>query len=184
MNLIFRLIFLILRKLWKIEKRHPLESASAEFWCLPHDCDFHGHITNSRYASFCDLARIAAMFDQKALIPLVQQGCMPILTAQQLINYKEIAPFQKFTVKSLIQGWDDKFWIFRHDFYQNGHLKATVLAKGVFVRKKKIVPFQKVLEIAGYELVSPVLPADVQAWSTQIDTLYNENRRQAKSVKG
>jgi acyl-CoA thioesterase FadM len=181
MNLILRLILLVIRKLWKIEERHPLEMASAEFWCLPHDCDFHGHITNSRYGSFCDLARISAMFDQKALIPLVKQGCTPILTAQQLVNYKEIVPFQKFAVKSLVVGWDEKFWIFRHDFYQNENLKATVLAKGVFVRKKKIVPFRRVLEIAGHELISPALPADVQAWSDQVDSLYNAARRQARS---
>jgi len=175
-NLIFRLLLLILRKLWRSDQRHPLDTAEVDFWCLPHDCDFHMHITNSRYSSFCDLARIAAMFDLGVMGKLLKQGCTPILTAQQLINYREIAPFRMFKVRSTLLGWDDKFWIFRHDFYQNGALKATVLAKGVFVRKKRIQPFQKVLAIAGHALTSPVIPDYAQEWSRQSDVLFREAR--------
>lgn len=179
MNLVFRLILLVLKKLWRLDPRHPLDTAEVEFWCLPHDCDFHMHITNSRYASFCDLARISAMFDQGALGKLLQQGCTPILTAQQLVHYKEIVPFKKFKVKSTILGWDDRFWIFRHDFYQNDQLKTTVLAKGVFVRKKKVLPFAKVLAISGHELTSPVLPAFAEEWNRQSETLYQTIKRSA-----
>lgn len=172
MNLIFRLLLLILKKIGQSGQLPLLETTEAEFWCLPHDCDFHMHITNSRYASFCDLARISAMFDQGVLGKLVSQGCTPILTAQQLVNFKEIAPFRKFQVKSTLLGWDERCWIFRHDFYQKGELKATVLAKGVFVRRKKILPFGKVLEMTGKNLSSPVLPSDVQEWSRSIDLMY------------
>jgi acyl-CoA thioesterase FadM len=179
MNLIFRLLLLILKKIGQSGQLPLLETTEAEFWCLPHDCDFHMHITNSRYASFCDLARISAMFDQGVLGRLVSQGCTPVLTAQQLVNFREIAPFKKFKVKSTILGWDERSWIFRHDFYQNDALKATVLAKGVFVRRKKILPFGKVLELAGKHLTSPALPDDVQAWSRQTDQMYAAAKRSA-----
>jgi acyl-CoA thioesterase FadM len=177
MNLVFRLLWLLIRKLWRVDPRTTLETAEVEFYCLPHDCDFHMHITNSRYASFCDLARIAAMMDQGALGKLLKQGCTPVLTAQQLVNHKEILPFQKFKIKSRILGWDDRFWIFRHDFHQNGVLKATVLAKGVFVHKKKIVPFARILEIAGYQIPSPQLPDYASRWSHQTESLYQDLKR-------
>ncbi|MDQ3232081.1 MAG: thioesterase family protein, partial [Pseudobdellovibrionaceae bacterium] len=154
-----------------------LETSEVEFICLPHDCDFHGHLTNSRYASFCDLARIGAMFDQGSLTKLLREGCTPVITAQEAVHYKEIAPLQKFQVKSTILGWDERFWIFRHDFYQKGQLKASVLAKGIFVRRKKLIPFAKVLEIAGHQLTSPTLPAYAVEWNRQSDVLYQNIKR-------
>jgi hypothetical protein len=47
-----------------------------------------------------------------------------------------------------------------------------VLDKGVFVRRKKILPFGKVLEMTGKNLSSPALPSDVQEWSRSIDLMY------------
>jgi acyl-CoA thioesterase FadM len=176
MNLIFRLLFLVFRKFTRKGLLHPLDVASVRFWALPHDCDFHMHVTNSRYASFCDLARIAAMFDQGVLLNLVRRGYTPIITAQEVVNIRELSPCKRFRVDSRILGWDERTWIFEHEFYQGGILKARVLAKGMFVRGKRSVPFSEVLALAGHSIPSPALPDYASSWHLHTQRLYEEAR--------
>lgn len=172
MNLVLRLLLLILRKLWGRRTPDPLYSAEVTFWCLPHDCDFHMHMTNSRFSSFCDLARISAMFDYGVMGKLMKNGYAPIVTAQNIMHFREISMLRKFSITSRIIGWTDRFWYYQHDFYQGGVLRATVYAKGFFVCRKKVLPFQDIVGLTGKSVSSPQLAAIVQSWSDGTDTLF------------
>lgn len=174
MNLVMRLLLLILQKLWPRRRTpaHPLADSVLHFRCLPHDCDYNLHMTNSRYASFCDLGRIGAMFDAGVLVRLVRGGYSPIVTAQNTVYIREIRLGAKFSVVSRILAWDERFWYFQHDFIQDGSLKAQVFAKGFFVCRRKIVPFSEVLAFAAEVPASPRLSLSLQTWSRVNDELF------------
>jgi acyl-CoA thioesterase FadM len=177
MNLIFRLFLLILKKLYSQRTNDPLQTTQTSFLCLPHDSDFHLHMTNSRFSSFCDLARVGALFDHGVMSKLIKHGYAPIVTAQNFIHFKEIAMFKSFTVTSRIVGWDDRFWFFQHDFYQRGELKATAFAKGFFVCKRKVVPFPEIVALSGKTLPSPPLPPMVAEWKAACDSLFRSAKK-------
>lgn len=176
MNLLLRLCLILLRKIFFPLRPavHPLAPARLAFHCWPHDCDYNLHMTNSRYASFCDLARIGAMLDYGALLPLIKRGYTPIVTAQNSIHFREISLGSSFTVESSIVGWDERFWYYQHDFKQGDALKARVYAKGFFVRRKKVIPFHDVLSVSGHDLRSPPLPELVKNWGKISDQLFQD----------
>jgi hypothetical protein len=108
-----------------------------------------------------------------ALVKLLKRGCTPIMTAQESNFYREIRIFRRFDIHTKIVGWDDKFWYFQHDFYQDEIIRATVLAKGFFVKAKKVVPFDHILAISGHEAVKPPEMSDtLRQWSGVSEKLY------------
>lgn len=172
MNLYFRLFLLLLKKILRPTRLGPLEKSTLHFRCLPTDCDYNLHLTNARYFSFCDLARIAAMMDRGILGKLFAKGITPIVTATNATFFKDIQLFMTFEIQSRVLGWDDRFWIFQHDFIQAGQLKGSVMAKGFFVAKRKVIPFTEIMKISGYDIESPDLPAPAREWSRAVDSLY------------
>lgn len=176
MTLYLRLVLLLLRKIFRRQRLHPLDKSVVRFRCLPLDCDYNLHLTNARYFSFCDLARIGAMMDRGILGRLISRGMTPIVTASNASYFKDIQLFKTFEIQSRILGWDERFWYFQHDFLQDGQLKGTILAKGLFVEKRKVIPFLEIMRISGYDLPSPELPAYVREWSSVVDGQYKAGK--------
>ncbi|MCX6127740.1 MAG: thioesterase family protein [Proteobacteria bacterium] len=149
--------------------------------CWPHDCDINMHMTNSRFASFGDLARIGVLFDQGMMLRLMREKSAPILVAQNTIFFREIPIGRRFTIKSQILGWDDRFWFFQHDFIQGGQVKATTYAKGFFVRHKKVQGFTQIL--GPHAMPSPELPLAVKHWSESCTELFQASKQREDQAR-
>ncbi len=156
MNLWLRLIFLFLRFLCrKSQKCSFSQTHHIRFWVTPIDCDMNGHLTNSRYFSFMDLARLdffiyAQGYDKDS----AKQRIFPLLQGIEISFIEEIFPFSSVEVQTKILGLDEKYCYIEHLFYVDKRLKAHARARGVFVtHRKKRIPIQELEQHISQKLL-------------------------------
>lgn len=149
MILYFRLIILFLKLLTSNKKINGLyESDTAYFRALPTDLDVLGHMNNSRFLAFMDLARIKLLYLSGGLQMLVKHRIKPVITSSTIEYKKELKVFKKFVVTSKIDSWDDKFFFIKHIIHSHsGEIYSTAMIKGVLVKNRKRVKPQDFIEL-------------------------------------
>lgn len=150
MKLYFRLLLLWI-KLRK-SRTIPIDDTSvfhSRVW--PTDLDFNGHMTNTRYANLFDLSHIQ-LFSQLGLIPtLKRKRWSPVINARTISYYKELSPFEAFTVTSRLIYWDKNyFYMEQRILNQTGKTSAISYSRELIVDKdnssaKGIVPLKEIL---------------------------------------
>lgn len=84
MNLYFRLLWMLLRLLFVRQEAGLTDVFRRPFRVLPTDCDFNFHLTNGRYFSLLDIARIEHLARMKLLPGLMRRRWMPVLNATEI----------------------------------------------------------------------------------------------------
>ena len=124
---------------------------------LPHDMGFRNHLPNYRYLSFIELnvtKWLVQLTTQKQLKDL-----MWILSMQEMVYLKEIKFLDKITLKSTLEGWDEKYVYFQHHFFVKNTLMAIGMSKFVLVDKAgKQTP--EILDMQGSH-ITPV----IESWN-------------------
>ncbi len=164
MNLYFRLLWMILRLFFKPRRATLTESFRRPFRVLPSDCDFNLHLTNGRYFSLLDIARVEHLARIKLIWPLLKRGWLPVLNATEMTFIRPIAPLRKFDIVTRIVTWDDKYLYLEQRFESPGTLHAVSLARAAFVCKRELVPPAMVVALAGYTGEAPPRPDIVEGW--------------------
>ena len=169
MNLYFRLVLVLLKSMFT-NRISLLDESRMKYRVWPLDCDFNLHLTNSRYFSLCDVSRIYYMGQVSALFKLLKRKWLPIAQAQEISYFKPINPFQEFDVLTRFTHWDDKYWYTEHRFIAADKLCAVVQVRGVFVHRRKVLPFQEVLAVVDEEVAVPDKPLTVEHWQRLIES--------------
>lgn len=142
MNLWFRLLYLAFKNLLSRRRVTLGEETELVFYVMPSDIDFNRHVTNSRYLALMDLGRIDHMDRIGALRPMLRRKIAPILAELDVQFLRPLKLFERFTVRSHISHWDEK-WVYWDQTFYNSMRKpvATCKARGVLkVGRKAVVP--------------------------------------------
>ncbi len=161
MNLIFRFLWTLLRAWMKRVRQGPVgifDEVSYGFRCLPTDLDVNMHLTNSRYASFMDIARICMMISNGAWPRIRAAKLFPVLGSNAMRFRRAVAPFQHFEVTAQTVGWDHKFIYIQHKLIVDGDVAAIAIAKAAFLGPQGRVDTYDLIKIMGYD--GPPLPPD------------------------
>jgi acyl-CoA thioesterase FadM len=159
MNLIFRFLWTILRAWVKRARHGPVgifDEVSYSFRCLPTDLDVNMHLTNSRYASFMDIARICMMVSNGAWPRIRAARLFPVLGSNAMRFRRAVGPFQRFNVTAQTVGWDHKFIYIQHKLLVNGDVAAVAIAKAAFIGPQGRVDTYDLIRIMGYD--GPAVP--------------------------
>lgn len=119
------------------------EGVRQNYRVLPTDVDVNFHLTNSRYASFADLARLGLMARSGLLRAAFANGWRPMLLASKIRFRREIKPFGAFRVETRLRWWNDVSAIFEVRFIKTARDGSDVLSAialergGVYSRKEK-----------------------------------------------
>lgn len=155
MTLWLRLLLLVLTLPFQSRVRAS-EGVSQRRRVLPSDVDLNFHMTNSRYASFADLARLGLMVRTGLLTTAFRNGWRPMLMASKIRFRRELKPFQSFRVESRLRWWNETSAIFEIRFVGRARdggdmLAANLLERGVFYcrKDKRFVPVTEVLAAMG-----------------------------------
>lgn len=165
---------LILRFLWTLllspfQKRVSLlDETSLTFTTMPDDLDYNGHMNNGRYLSIMDFGRLNQCFRLGIVIPMLKRGWLPVVASAQIRYRKSLRPFDRFTLRTKIIGWDEKWLYMEQSFLHHGDVMATGMIKGVFrgkLENGKIgsIPTSKLLDVIGIHAESPALPEKIRA---------------------
>ena len=168
MNLYFRLIKLLFKILF-IKKQYALDPSVLTFRAWPFDCDFYMHMTNSRYNAMMDLGRTHLIAQAGLIGKLLKNKFILIPVSIELSYVREIKPFQKFQIRSQLIAWDETYWFVEQKFVVNGVIHTVAMVRGVTLKNRKKIPFQKVVDLLGYKIEKPLTPTRVMAWETLLE---------------
>ena len=145
----------------------PLEEAVLRRRAGLLDSDVNLHITNARYLSLADGGRFDLLARLGFFPLLVRHGCRTLI-GTTCVRFRRAVPlFARYTLRSRLLGWDEKWFYAEHRFDLDGRTAVLVLAKFVVAasRGRKLEPREALERMMGEEhLVEPpaLSPAVVQ----------------------
>ena len=148
MNMLIRFFIMMALLKSQLKQQSPVDHISQEqlfapiehqYRVLPHDMDFRNHLPNYRYLSFIELNITHWL---KALsYQANMKGLMWIISMQEVVYLKEIKFLDKITVKSVLEGWDEKYVYFQHHFFVKNTLMAIGMTKFILINQAgKVIP--------------------------------------------
>ena len=141
-----------------------LAESVLSFRVLPHDIDLNFHLNDGRYLSFTGLGRAHLLARTGILRKALKRKWAPVVASAMIRYRREIRTFAKFTLRSRIVGWDEKWIYIEHVIESGGKRCAVAYARGVLRSREGAVPTRQLLELTGWEGAWPELPEIVKQW--------------------
>lgn len=166
MLLLFRFIAVMIASFFR-PRIDPLGESVVPFTVLPTDCDLNVHVNAGRYLSFMDVTRVELLGRTRLFRKVMSRGWRPIAGGAVVRFRRSLLPFERFTIRSRVIGWDEKWFYFEHLIERNGELCVTGHARVLLrhLKKKENIPTRAFLELAGIaHRPAPELPEFVKQW--------------------
>lgn len=141
-----------------------LDTSSVTMRVWPNDLDTNMHVNNGRYLTIMDLGRLDMMIRSRTLGLMVKRKWFPVLGAATVRFKRSLHLFEKFTLKTRILGWDEKWVYMEHRIETDKHLAVIAIVKALFRSKGRSIPSQELAEAFGHDGPSPTLPDFVEDW--------------------
>lgn len=142
------------------------------FRVWPNDLDLNMHMNNGRYLTVMDLGRIDLTMRAGLMKHVRKNKWIAVLSAAQVRFRIQLKPFQKYTLKTRIVGWDDKWAYMEQRFIiesgpKKGAVAAIALVKGSFYdpKREQTIPIKQLIALAGVTGIPDTnIPEHVQGW--------------------
>lgn len=179
MNLLFRLLHLLVFHRTRSRVR-PLDEVRTPFRVWPTDLDVNRHMTNGKYLSIMDLARVDLMLRCGLAGAIKRAGIYPVVASQSIRYRRSLRLFARFNVTTRVVGWDEKFIFLVQTFERGGETVASAVVKGIFLGKSggRVAPMD-VLALTDVAESAVELPAWVHQWVSSEDEMWRESARAA-----
>lgn len=148
MNLYFRLLLLIVRRLfWRGEIKVD-DICETQFRVGLFDLDLNFHMNNGRFFSVMDLGRLDLMLKTKKLFSFFRQGYYPLVLSETMGFKKSLQLFDHYTLQTKVECWDDKFFYFTQKFIKNNETYSSASVRVCFKQRgrKGLIPSYEILE--------------------------------------
>jgi len=147
-------------------KIHPFDQARVSMRVWPNDLDLNMHANSGRYVSFMDIGRVDLLARMRLLRKVTSLGWRPLVGGMMITYRKSLQPFERFTVKSRILCWDEKWFYFEHIITNaKGDLAAIANVRGLLRGPEGNIPPQELIALSGEDLASPPMPDFLAQWS-------------------
>ncbi|SFF50728.1 Acyl-CoA thioesterase FadM [Fontimonas thermophila] len=131
---------------------------------MPGEIDFNLHMNNGRYFSAADIGRLDWGLRSGLWRRALRHGWRAVAGDSNARFSISLQPLQRYRLDSRLLGWNEKWFFCEHCFVRNGRVCAVVLVRYLFLSRRGKVPPTKVLQMCGYDAVSPPLPDWVLHW--------------------
>ena len=166
MIVLLRLVWALIRSQFK-RKLDLLDESAVTMRVWPNDLDLNVHMNSGRYLSMMDIGRVEILGRTRLLRKVFGRGWRPIAAAATIRYRRSLLPFQRFTVRSRVVCWDDKWLYFRHAIETRGELCAIGYVRGLLRGKEGNVAPAQILELAGKGgTPSPPMPDEIAQWAS------------------
>jgi acyl-CoA thioesterase FadM len=164
--LLFRLIFTLLASCFK-KRIDPLGTAVVHYRVWPNDLDFNVHMNSGRYVSFMDVGRVDLLARMRLLRKVLKRGWRPIAGATMIRYRRSLLPFERFTLRSRVITWDDKWFYFEHVMENaRGELAAIAFVRGLMRGDEGNVKPRDFIAITPTpDLQPPPIPEAIVRWN-------------------
>ena len=145
-------------------RRGILEPSELHFRVWPNDIDMNMHLNDGRYVSIMGLGRADLLARSGLLRKALKKRWAPVVGGLMIRYRKEVRTFARFTLRSHIVGWDERWVYIEHVVESGGKTCAIAFARAVLRDRDGAVPTEKVLALLGSSEPSPPLPEAITKW--------------------
>ncbi len=140
MNLIFRMLWVIVRSFFLPRLEMASVVSSLRLRVLPNDIDINFHMNNGRYLTICDLNRVDVFARSGLLKAMFKRNWIPVIAEHTMTYKKPLDLFQRYEVSLEVMKWDEKYFYMVHTFKVGERVVAEGTSKGcVYARGKGVV---------------------------------------------
>ena len=126
MNLLFRMIWVLIRAAFGKPHAPVTAPRQARFTVWITDQDMFMHMTNSRYLSFADLGRVDLTARTGLRRALKQQSWRAEICGQTMTINRMLKAPKSFILETQIVGWTEAYLAIAQTFLRNGKTYASV----------------------------------------------------------
>ncbi len=163
MNLIFRFFYNIFKNLIFHRPLEYHETSVIKMRVLPTDLDLNFHMNNGRYLTIMDIGRTEFVI-RFGLHKLVLSDKLSAVASGININFfKPLAPFEKYELHTKVLTWDDSWFYLKQEFIKDNQIKASAIAKVIFLKKGKRVSPSYLLKKMNKDVTAPKAPEYFQS---------------------
>ena len=163
MHPVFRTIKMVVAA-WRAPQADMMDTSSVQMRVWPNDLDINFHVNNGRYLTLMDLGRLDMLIRSRTLGVVFKHKWAPVLGAATVRFKRSLHLFEKFTLKTRILGWDEKWVYMEHRIETEKHLAVIAIVKALFRADGRSIPSQELAEAFGHHGPSPVLADFVEDW--------------------
>ncbi len=164
MNLFFRRLWVYLRAQFSSKQEALTDAYSLVFRVWLTDQDMFLHMTNSRYLSFSDLARLNMLIRTGMWCALKSNGWSLNAVAQTRTIARMLKSPQTFEIVCQIEAWDDDHLAICHRLQRNGKIHAELRAlMQLHDATGTCIPISALLTALGHETPSEDMPANFRS---------------------
>lgn len=163
MNLWFRVLRILITSLLG-PRLGLLDESRLEFRVWPFDLDINVHMNNARYLALMDLGRLDIIV-RSGLGRLVLRRRLQPVIAGALVRYRRsLLPFERFTLRTRLLGWDEKWLFIEHRLERHGELVCLAVVKGLFLGRDGAVASAELARHLNHHGPGPALPPWIETW--------------------
>jgi acyl-CoA thioesterase FadM len=166
MIVLVRLLWALIRSQFK-RKLDLLDESALTMRVWPNDLDLNVHMNSGRYVSMMDIGRVELLGRMRLLhVVFGRRKWRPLAGAATIRYRRSLLPFQRFTVRTKIVCWDEKWLYYRQVIERRGE-PCTIGYVRMLLRgpEGNVTPAQ-ILELAGRSgMESPPMPDEIAQWA-------------------
>ena len=148
-----------------------LGTTVSRFTVMPTDCDLNFHLNAGRFLSFMDAARMDLLSRTRLIGPLLKRRWRPLMGGVVVRYRRSILPLRRFSVRSRIAGWDEKWFYVEHVVERNGGVCAHAYVRTLIrtSENRNVSPSDVLALIGQQDVPAPALPEFVSQWRAMED---------------
>lgn len=160
------------------------EEVDVSFRVWPLDLDQNVHMNNAKYLVAMELARYALLKRTGLLRPVLKKGWALINAAQNVVFFRSLKLFQRYTVSARLLYLDDQDWFYlKQHVRSRGELVATGLFRMRIKEGRTTIPPLELGNLSnlqmGPETAAPAPPPpELSAWNRTSDILLAERKKE------
>jgi acyl-CoA thioesterase FadM len=163
LNLYIRLFFVFFKSFFR-KKTGMLDESAVSFRVWPGDLDINLHMNNGRYLALMDLGRLDLIIRMGLLGALIRRRWRPMVGSEFIRFRRGLRPFQRFTLRTRIVTWDEKWVFIRQSFEVEGRAVALGVIKGLFRSPSGNVPSRWLVEAVSPGTAPPDPGDSTELW--------------------
>ena len=141
-----------------------LDESAVSFRVWPGDLDINLHMNNGRYLTLMDLGRLDLIIRMGLLGALIRRRWRPMVGSEFIRFRRGLRPFQRFTLRTRIVTWDEKWVFIRQSFEVEGRAVALGVIKGLFRSPSGNVPSRQLVEAVSPGTPPPHPGDGIELW--------------------
>jgi acyl-CoA thioesterase FadM len=164
-NVLLRFLFVIFTSPFK-SRIGILDESVLSLRVWPNDIDLNFHMNNGRYLSLMDLGRMDLLGRLGFLGEGFRRQWFPMIGEARIRFRRQLRTFERFTLRTRILCWDEKWFYIEHIIEKVGGEVASVCYLRSLLRGRdgNIPPRTVLNTLGGYDIESPPIPEVILKW--------------------